>query len=204
MQWAKVHILFFISIWFYIVGLTCWCNRWPKTPDCWKIGVEVGSFHKWPRSHCFRYVHLHELGHMQVICVRTLHNTNKNEVSTFVYGPLHNEETEKLHYMYNVMSLFFKNALATKIQRKYIILLYGQTFGYLPTQWKFFIRGPGLSFQLEILRKCAQLVLRKVRKLQHRSTSHFGNIPKKKTGRWIKLLCHRVKEKHLTSNLARR
>ena len=35
----------------------------------------------------------------QVICARALHNTNKNEVYTFVYGALHNEETGKLHYM---------------------------------------------------------------------------------------------------------
>ena len=44
-------------------------------------------------------LHLHELGHMQVIFARSLHNTNKNEVLTFVHGPLYNEQTGKLHFM---------------------------------------------------------------------------------------------------------
>ena len=80
-------------------------------------------------------LHLHELGHMQVICARTLHNASKNEVSTFVYDPLHNEETGKRQYMYYVMFMFFRNTLATKTQRKYfVVLLYGQIFGHLPTQ----------------------------------------------------------------------
>ena len=59
-----------------------------------------------------------------------------------MYGLLHNEGTLYRKTSIYVLSLFFRNTLATKIQRKYIILLYGQTFGHLPTQWKFVIRRP--------------------------------------------------------------